>query len=419
MLGRTEGNGAPTSGATANGMAAPQTPGVESTAVPDPMSARAASEPMPASVNVTVLIAMPSPSTVFAPSFKRAHATSPMTGVLRSPSSSATFAGAAPGKLDEADEEAGDDLPSVKGKARRAPSFRSVRSTRSAVADARREAFFGPEAGRVNPAEVAPALGIDDDEDEELPELVFGTASVPILASAPAGANPTQADLLGLVNLAKTTREAAARLETEAKPVTGQKTKETVGDETMTTADDHLRGAGQDLEAQRAGTGDVVGRVLREAEPHEALGRPSGSGWRTSSVLSSTDGLGLGFGGADRSGAPTPATADPLLGSRLSLSAASRYSAHVPPSTGADASLGNAPASASASAVAFEPALSFSSEGAGVPLEAPVEKKDGREEAEQFVIADPEDEVRAPSAPAPQQRTTAERVPNTTTAYPA
>jgi hypothetical protein len=144
-------------------------------------TARSSTERLPVSVNVTVLIAMPSPRTVF-PSRRSATRTTATTSALRSAGSQTNFAAGHP--LAEMDETG--ELDGGKGK-RRAPgrpaSIRSFASHKS-VAEARREAYFG----EVEPSTVqAVEAGVEDvrgdqaeEEEEELPELVFGTASVPL-----------------------------------------------------------------------------------------------------------------------------------------------------------------------------------------------------------------------------------------------
>ncbi|KAK0540074.1 hypothetical protein OC842_000648 [Tilletia horrida] len=148
--------------------------------------------PMPAAVNVTVLIAMPSPKTVV-PSVKLPKSKKSMVSFVSAASVSKPSlipAQLSTTKVDEVDEEYTLD---DKGKTRRAPSVRSVRTAASATsfAEARREAFFKSEAGHddgdgegdaMPTADQRSEYGYDreDDEEEELPELMFGTASVPM-----------------------------------------------------------------------------------------------------------------------------------------------------------------------------------------------------------------------------------------------
>ncbi|KAK0525641.1 hypothetical protein OC834_005093 [Tilletia horrida] len=148
--------------------------------------------PMPAAVNVTVLIAMPSPKTVV-PSVKLPKSKKSMVSFVSAASASKPSlipAQLSTTKVYEVDEEYTLD---DKGKTRRTPSVRSVRTAASATsfAEARREAFFKSEAGHddgdgegdaMPTADQRSEYGYDreDDEEEELPELMFGTASVPM-----------------------------------------------------------------------------------------------------------------------------------------------------------------------------------------------------------------------------------------------
>lgn len=144
---------------------------------------------MNASVNITVLIAMPSPTTVFPSSLssrnpqKKNLPNATSTTSLRSPASIQTFSSAVAG-IDVSEDD--------KGKARRAPSVRTAASGKS-LAEARREAFFAAEnLEEPQPDQVQvlhrqsqdedrkETYDLNDDDEEELPELVFGTASVPL-----------------------------------------------------------------------------------------------------------------------------------------------------------------------------------------------------------------------------------------------
>ncbi|KAK0555064.1 hypothetical protein OC845_000437 [Tilletia horrida] len=186
--------------------------------------------PMPAAVNVTVLIAMPSPKTVF-PSARQMKPKKSALSFVSAMSASASKPSLIPAqlsttKVDEVDEEYSVE---VKGKSRREPSLRSVRTGVSATsfAEARREAFFKTEAG-VDEMELPGAdhrseygFDNDDDEEEELPELMFGTASVPMYrdwamhgssssSSVPVPEDliiPTKGDLLQLLNTARQVKE--------------------------------------------------------------------------------------------------------------------------------------------------------------------------------------------------------------------
>ena len=211
---------------------------VNQTVTSDPSSAVTSGERgdheerLAASVNVTVLIAMPSPRTVF-PSSRLTTTTS--NASLRNARHGVVPAG---GKLEEVEEDAdGDqDGASLKGKARRAPSLRSVKSATSikSVAEARREAFFNQalqdEPHSTAAAVTLPAPAYENEEEEELPELMFGTASVPIFAKMsgasadPASRLPTvakltqpsRADILGLVANASKAKERKVAVEAAA-----------------------------------------------------------------------------------------------------------------------------------------------------------------------------------------------------------
>ncbi|KAK0557900.1 hypothetical protein OC846_000195 [Tilletia horrida] len=186
--------------------------------------------PMPAAVNVTVLIAMPSPKTVF-PSARQMKPKKSALSFVSALSASASKPSLIPAqlsttKVDEVDEEYSVE---VKGKSRREPSLRSVRTGVSATsfAEARREAFFKTEAGmdemELPGADHRSEYGFDndDDEEEELPELMFGTASVPMYrdwamhgssssSSVPVPEDliiPTKGDLLQLLNTARQVKE--------------------------------------------------------------------------------------------------------------------------------------------------------------------------------------------------------------------
>jgi len=217
---------------------------------------------MNASVNITVLIAMPSPSTVFPSALsskpKRKGSQAQLTNntsmtSLRSPASIQTFASAVGQQNSVVEEESIDD----KGKARGAPSVRTAASGKS-LAEARREAYFAAanlEDPQAQESGAQPRMSEDDDkhdgfgvdeDEEELPELVFGTASVPLFrrmeqgmgiqndglnqglagpsrtASIPMSISlslptsgdlnhPTKQDLTGLLSLAQVARDAKSR----------------------------------------------------------------------------------------------------------------------------------------------------------------------------------------------------------------
>lgn len=210
---------------------------------------KALDERVPANVNVTVLIAMPSPHTVFPGRAQRSSA----AATLRSPASQATFKTANLATTHPVDEIEEDERQAEeKGKTRalhRAPSISSV-ATRKSVRETRREAFFGEmpaDAAEQAEAEVDLVRGGGgdgkdgaethyEDEDEELPELVFGTTSVPIYSrishSSPpaAGAplslghqylqtpaseldHPHRKELLELIQRARAAQESKERAE--------------------------------------------------------------------------------------------------------------------------------------------------------------------------------------------------------------
>ncbi|KAE8257196.1 hypothetical protein A4X13_0g2522 [Tilletia indica] len=211
-------------------------------AADDPATAALNDVPLPAAVNVTVLIAMPSPKTVV-PSSKQPKTKKSMMSFISGASASKPSlipAQLSTTKVDEVDEEylVMDD----KGKTRREPSLRSVRTgiSVSSFAEARREAFFkseesGHEAGKMDMplGDDRSGFGYDndkDDEEEELPELMFGTASVPMYrdwtppasSATPAGGSsdvaaaapvpqdlliPTRGDLLKLLAAARQVKE--------------------------------------------------------------------------------------------------------------------------------------------------------------------------------------------------------------------
>ncbi|SJX66585.1 uncharacterized protein SRS1_16807 [Sporisorium reilianum f. sp. reilianum] len=178
-----------------------------------------------ASVNVTVLIAMPSQRTVF-PSNQSHYNHS----ALKSQRSLNVDAIAAD-KIDEAEESVG----AHHGGLRRTASIKSFRTAASAksIGDARREAFFNKlNEGEGNTiSHDVPATDMDDEDDEELPELVFGTASVPIFTRIAGGRaagrepfsgtleayQPLRSELVRLVTSAHKARERKVAMEAAAK----------------------------------------------------------------------------------------------------------------------------------------------------------------------------------------------------------
>ena len=240
-------------------------------------------ESVSASVNVTVLIAMPSPRTVFPhSSTAQLRRTASGSKALKNQGSTnfPPLTKVQSSRLDEVDEDTDED----KSRLRRAPSvksFRTVGSTKS-IADARREAFFGAmtdddaanKAGRASldrdgtgPADTVvggvTSYGNDDDEEEELPELVFGTASVPIYCreasrnySAAASAaprlpfsgvsgtyHPVRSELLELVASAHRARERKAHDEAALKAAEDKEAAN--GDDSHTTIDDRPQSDGR------------------------------------------------------------------------------------------------------------------------------------------------------------------------------
>jgi hypothetical protein len=207
-------------------------------------NAEKAEEKLAASVNVTVLIAMPSSRTIF-PSSRRVASSMSNNGTdpLRQPSATLSTTDT---KLPEVEEDVtlDQDESSMKGKARKAPSLRSVKSTASlkSVAETRREAFFNQitkdDAGKDIPSEniVATPAPAYEEEEEELPELMFGTASVPIFTHLATNTTsrrqsltpsshvmqPNRSDILGLVAAANKARERKTEVDAAA---AGAKTK--------------------------------------------------------------------------------------------------------------------------------------------------------------------------------------------------
>ncbi|SPO31926.1 probable conserved hypothetcial protein [Ustilago trichophora] len=197
----------------------------------------------PASVNVTVLIAMPSQRTVF-----------PTTGTLKS-QRSLNMDGLTTFKIDEAEESA-DGSRSLRRTAS-IKSFRTAASSKS-IGDARREAFFNKmndEEGNTAANDIH-TTHIDDEDEEELPELVFGTASVPIFTriTGPDAAGrdpfagtieayqPLRSELIRLVTTAHEARERKAAMEAAAK----QAEKDAANaDDGQTTIDERSTNQGQ------------------------------------------------------------------------------------------------------------------------------------------------------------------------------
>jgi hypothetical protein len=215
-------------------------------------------EKLAASVNVTVLIAMPSTKTVF-PSTKRPplrngrHATNGSNGTALS-------------RVDDKEEWAHADDSSFKGKAKRAASLRSVRSVQTTAStkskgEARREAFFRAEEEQ-KPIEL-PILDSERrssndedrnmDEEEELPEIVFGTASVPLYSRiSPSLLPPSRAEILKLVSSASGAKQRKEALNKSSEPKAPKNKEEDVA---ATPHDQQRNGPNGDLATAQANNG--------------------------------------------------------------------------------------------------------------------------------------------------------------------
>lgn len=295
-------------------------------------------ERLAASVNVTVLIAMPSPRTVLPSSRRGVSSLTTKTGPI------------AKDPLQEMpeDRDIDADASSLKGKAKRAPSLRSVKSTMStkSVAEARRGAFFAQDKeddAKSHPSmpatESATAPAYDSDEEEkELPELMFGTASVPIFtrslasAAAPRGylgssttggrlSQPNRSDILSLVAAASRAREKKAEAEKAAEEK-AKKQEET--EARRSVAETSIEGEGRSAITPTLGSqdrstdtqaplGDVATRMMRQHNVNEGFEmtdlRSSNLDSRAGESSAHRSGLGA-EGGYDL---PTPSTTDPLL----------------------------------------------------------------------------------------------------------
>ncbi|SAM86512.1 probable conserved hypothetcial protein [Ustilago bromivora] len=252
----------------------------------------------PASVNVTVLIAMPSQRTVF-PCTQTQYSTAALTS-----QKSLNLDNVASAKIDEA-EESGEAAESRS--LRRTASTKSFRTAASAksIADARREAFFNKmteDEGNVA-ANDLPSTQFDDEDEEELPELVFGTASVPIFTRIPGYAatrrepfagiveayQPLRSELIRLVTGAHEARERKAAMEAAAKQAEedAAKADETTIDERSTNqaqaaavgantgglaADGHRVSASETIESETAAIIGSPGMVTVPTAHQEGLG---------------------------------------------------------------------------------------------------------------------------------------------------
>lgn len=321
--------------------------------------AAANDERLAASVNVTVLIAMPSTRTVF-PSSRRIVANASSTASLSSPRSNGNFragTGSQLGqsRLDEVQEDAG-DAGHEKGKARRAPSLKSMRSTTSvkSLAEARREAFFaqlndeegqkqnGKDEANDTSAAAPAETGEDAEEEEELPELVFGTASVPLFARfgsddsrltgaglhATELATPAKSDILDLISWSKEVRQRKLAAD-EARKKADDAVEDTATIDNGPNARSRVSNAETSIDGpsatvlsesafygdSRAPLGDVVQRMLStNSYEMNDLSRPSMNGGPSRSFLSD--------GSANANSVATPNTIAPLVEGREASGAA-------------------------------------------------------------------------------------------------
>ncbi|UZJ56774.1 hypothetical protein CBS101457_006094 [Exobasidium rhododendri] len=254
-------------------------------------------EKLAASVNITVLIAMPSPKTVF-PSGRRTGSQQTKVSQRNARQNSTSMES----KLEEV-QEGGDDQDgsSVKGKAKRAASLRSVKSTVSthSVAEARREAFFNQvkkdDESSLPISNEAPPYREESYDDEELPELMFGTASVPIFARSSAGdlhqqnrvpltklTQPTRADILSLMSSAAQAKEDKADVAlAAAKKLKKQEDGDLEGNR-RSMADTSIEGEGMSSflgnshdrsadESHQPHLGDVATRMMRSSNEGDDL----------------------------------------------------------------------------------------------------------------------------------------------------
>lgn len=253
----------------------------------------------PASVNVTVLIAMPSQRTVFPSTQSQFN----QAAIKSQRSLNVTSTD----KIDEVEESASGH----QGGLRRTASIKSFRTAASAksIGDARREAFFNKmneQEGNTVSHDV-PATNMDDEDEEELPELVFGTASVPIFARlAGAGAagrepfagtleayQPLRSELVRLVASAHEARERKVAMEAAAK----QAEKDAANaDDGQTTIDERSTTNNQGRAAATANSGAAASAGHRvsasetiDSETAAIIGSP---GLATVPTAAHQDGLG-------------------------------------------------------------------------------------------------------------------------------
>lgn len=283
----------------------------------------------PASVNVTVLIAMPSQRTVF-----------PSSSTLKSQRSLNMNAIDA-SKIDEVEENA--DLQHAG--LRRTASIKSFRTAASAksIGDARREAFFNKmNEGEANVVDV-PATDLDDEDEEELPELVFGTASVPIFTripgAGPAGREPfagtmeayqpLRSELVRLVTSAHQARERKVAMDAAAQ----QAEKDAANaDDGQTTLDERSTNQGQATVNTNNGVVPATDRRVSASETIDSetaaiIGAPG----LATVPTAHQDGLGDVVGRMMATDAPSSSMPAPAIGDRVSSS-----TADARPSTAAD-----------------------------------------------------------------------------------
>ncbi|GAC97375.1 hypothetical protein PHSY_004960 [Pseudozyma hubeiensis SY62] len=253
----------------------------------------------PASVNITVLIAMPSQRTVF-PSTQSQFDQAAIKS-QRSLNFTSTD------KIDEVEES----VSGHQGGLRRTASIKSFRTAASAksIGDARREAFFNKmneQEGNTVSQDV-PATNLDDEDEEELPELVFGTASVPIFARlAGAGAagrepfagtleayQPLRSELVRLVTSAHEARERKVAMEAAAKQAEKDAANaddgQTTIDERSTTNNQGRVGATADSGVAASAGHRVSASETIDSETAAIIGSP---GLATVPTAAHQDGLG-------------------------------------------------------------------------------------------------------------------------------
>lgn len=263
------------------------------------METDSSDERLSASVNVTVLIAMPSPKTVYPAGRKNARLDAGKTIGKRSTSRdySEPYELSQLATLENGDEttvEADAGNPASKGKSRRTPSIRSVRTLASTKSqgEARREAFLRAEAAQ-EPLDLPPSsrLSMDGDfaghdgikcsksndghenEDMELPELVFGTASIPLYARiTPILEAPTRAEILALASCA-----ASTKTRKRARPEVGG--GQVKGAETASNDVDEPQSPSHQVSSANAGVGRLSS-ASRYSETYEmsTVGADSGDG---------------------------------------------------------------------------------------------------------------------------------------------